>query len=106
MDHVSRTPHAALVAAAAVLSFALLAAGASAAVPSDVAKRVAQYKAIPKFVQPGPPIDASKARGKTIFIIPESSAIPFINTIDASIKKVAKMLGIKTSEYTNQAQPS
>src|SRR3954451_3579064 len=106
MDQVPRTRSAALVAAATVSSFAVFAAAASGAVPADIAKRVAQARAIPQFVQPGPPIDASKARGKTIFIIPESSAIPFINTIDDSIKKVAKMLGIKTVEYTNQAQPS
>ena len=47
---------------------------------------------------PGPPIDASKAKGKTIFIIPESSSIPFINTIDDSIVRVAKLLGIKTTD--------
>ena len=86
--------------------FAALAVAASAAVPPDIANRVKTYKAIPKFVQPGPPIDASKANGKSIFIIPESSSIPFINTIDDSIEKVAKLLGVKTTVYTNQAQPS
>ena len=92
--------------AAALFGVAALAVAATAAVPSDIANRVKAYKAIPKFQQPGPPIDASKAKGKTIFIIPESSSIPFINTIDDSIVRVAKMLGIKTSIYTNQAQPS
>ena len=87
----------ALVGACAV---AVLAVTASAAVPSDIAQRVNTYKAIPKFQQPGPPIDASKAKGKTIFIIPESSSIPFINTIDDSIQRVAKLVGVKTTLYT------
>src|SRR5262249_29084012 len=102
------TPRARVVSLVAVALVATVAvvATASAAVPSDIANRVKTYKAIPKFVTPGPPIDASKANGKTICIIPESSSIPFINTIDDSIVKVAKMLGIKTSIYTNQAQPS
>jgi ribose transport system substrate-binding protein len=98
--------HVATLVAFALGAAAALAVTASAAVPSDIANRVKAYKAIPKFVQPGPPIDASKAKGKTIFIIPESSSIPFINTIDNSIVRVAKLLGIKTTIYTNQAQPS
>ena len=94
------------VAAVAASTLAILAVAASAAVPAEIANRVKAYKAVPTFVQPGPAIDASKARGKTIFIIPESSSIPFINTIDESIKRVAKLVGVKTTEYTNQAQPS
>jgi ribose transport system substrate-binding protein len=35
-----------------------------------------------------------------------SSSIPFIDTIDKSIQKVAKLAGVKTVVYTNQAQPS
>jgi ribose transport system substrate-binding protein len=108
MRHTQRKRPVTLIAAAVIAGSALavLAVAASAAVPADVANRVKTYKAIPTFVQPGPPIDAAKARGKTIFIIPESSSIPFINTIDNSIKKVAKLVGVKTVEYTNQAQPS
>lgn len=93
-----------LVAVAAITL--VLAAVASAAVPADIANRVKAYKAIPTFTPPGPPIDVSKARGKKIFIIPESSAIPFINTIDKSIEKVAKLAGITTTVYVNQGQPS
>jgi len=108
MRHVWRAhamPRVTVVLSGAAAS-AVVAVVATAAVPSDIANRVKTYKAIPQFVQPGPPIDASKARGKTIFIIPESSSIPFINTIDQSIQKVAKLVGVKTVVYTNQAQPS
>jgi ribose transport system substrate-binding protein len=105
MRGMPRARYAPLVVVA-LAAAAAVAVTAAAGVPADVAARVKQYKAVPKFVQPGPPVDASKAKGKTIFIIPESSSIPFINTIDNSIVKVAKLLGIKTTIYTNQAQPS
>jgi ribose transport system substrate-binding protein len=105
MKGTPRLPCAALPAALAAAALTLVAV-ASAAVPAEVANRVKTYKQIPAFVQPGPAFDASKARGKTIFIIPESSSIPFINTIDNSIQKVAKLVGVKTTIYTNQAQPS
>jgi ribose transport system substrate-binding protein len=93
-------------AAAALAAVAILALPASAAVPGPIANAVRSYEAVPAFKAPGPAIDASKARGKTIFIIPESSSIPFISTIDKSIVKVAKLVGVKTTVYTNQAQPS
>src|SRR4051794_15687776 len=103
MPNTSRAALSILAAAAALTSLAVVtvASAGPAAVPPDVAKRVEQYKAIPSFVPPGPAFDASKARGKTIFVIPESSSIPFINTIDESIKRVAKLAGVKTTEYTN-----
>ncbi|HZO96130.1 MAG TPA: sugar ABC transporter substrate-binding protein [Gaiellaceae bacterium] len=97
-------PAVSLVAVAALAAIAV--ASVSAAVPAEIANRVKTYKQVPAFVRPGPPIDASKARGKTIFIIPESSSIPFISTIDKSIEKVARLVGVKTVVYTNQAQPS
>src|SRR6476661_6455052 len=109
MEELMRVTHRSRVApliAAGPIGAAALAVAASAAAPTDVENRVKVYTAIPKFKQPGPPIDASKAKGKTIFILPESSSIPFINTSDDSIVKVAKLLGIKTTIYTNQAQPS
>jgi ribose transport system substrate-binding protein len=102
----ARLVHLAAVALAGAAALAVLAVAAAAAVPPEVANAVKKYRATPAFVQPGPPIDASKARGKTIFMIPESSSIPFINTIDKSIQKVAKLVGVKTVVYTNQAQPS
>src|SRR6476659_9833893 len=105
MKGTRRLPRAALPAALAAAALTLVAV-ASAAVPAEVANRVKTYKLFPAFVQLGPAFDASQARCKTIFIIPESSSIPFINTIDNSIQKVAKLVGVKTVVYTNQAQPS
>ena len=61
-------------------------------------------RAIPKFEAPGPPFDAKKAAGKTIFSIQESSSNPFTNTIVAAMKRAADEVGIKFNDYSNQGQ--
>src|SRR4029079_13427863 len=60
MTDTPRARMAPLMAVALVGVWVVAALGrtASAAVPSEIAKRVNTYKAIPKFVPPGPPIDA------------------------------------------------
>lgn len=66
-----------------------------------------KYRAVPKFVAPGPAFNAkAKAGGKTIFIIPASSQIPFVSTIANHVKRVAAMANVKTTIWQNQGQPS
>ena len=56
---------------------------------------------------PGPAFDAkAKAGGKTIFIIPASSQIPFVSTIANHIKRIAALAGVKVTIWQNQGQPS
>jgi len=57
-------------------------------------------------VPPGPPIDISKIKGKTIFSIPVSSANPFTANIETAMQGAAKVMGLKFVNYTNQAQVS
>ena len=71
-----------------------------------VEEQINTFKAIPEFVPPGPPFDASQAQGKTIFNIPISSEIPFVQTIDQSMMEVAERFGIEFIEFPNQGQPS
>lgn len=85
--------------------------GASGAkAPSYVATlqaRLATYEKVPQFVPPdGPPFDASKLKGKTVFSIPLSDGIPFCVSLEQSQAKVAKMLGIKYISYANQGNPA
>ena len=50
-----------------------------------------KHKAVPTFVAPGPAFDAkAKAGGKTIFIIPASSQVPFVSTIANHIKRISE----------------
>jgi ribose transport system substrate-binding protein len=94
---------AVLVAAAAVGAAAL---GGS----SDTAGAKAYldaHRAIPKFKAPGPAFDAkAKAGGKTIFVIPASSQVPFVSTINDHIARIAKMANVKVTTWKNQGQPS
>jgi len=96
---------------AAVL--ALAAALIAAAVASTTASwtgaqaNLNRYKAVPKFVAPGPAFDAkARAGGKTLFIIPASSQVPFVSTIANHIKRLATPIGVRVTIWQNQGQPS
>jgi ribose transport system substrate-binding protein len=94
---------AALAAAAIVIAAGGAATGSYGGAQANLAK----YKAVPAFAAPGPAIDAkAKAGGKTIFVIPASSQVPFVATIDAHIKRIAALAGVKVTSWENQGQPS
>lgn len=67
---------------------------------------LAKYTGEPSFVSPGPSFDAAKAKGKSLFGIPASSSVAYVNTVDQQTAKYAKALGIKYTDYTNQQQQS
>jgi ribose transport system substrate-binding protein len=79
---------------------------ASSAEVAYAAGQIAKYKKIPTFQFRGKPFAARKARGKTIFTIPISSAIPYILQTDRLMQKVAQRYGVKWIEFPNQGQPS
>src|SRR4029077_13239579 len=66
-----------------------------------------KYRAVPQFAPPGPAFDAkAKAGGKTLFVIPASSQVPFVATINDHIKRIAALAGVKVTTWQNQGQPS
>lgn len=69
-----------------------------------VKQQVAAAEAVPSFVAPGPAFSAAGVKGKSIFLIPETSAVPFLEAIDQSIIKIGKQYGVKVTEYPNQGQ--
>ena len=94
----------ALVVAAVAIAAAV---GGTAASYTGAQANLNKHKAVPNFVAPGPAFDAkAKAGGKTIFIIPASSQIPFVSTIANHIKRVAGSVGVKVTIWQNQGQPS
>ncbi len=97
-----------LVAVLALAATAVTAAVAAGTAAWDGAKaNLDRHRAVPRFVAPGPAFDAkAKAGGKTIFVIPASSQIPFVSTIANHMKRVAAMAGVKTTIWQNQGQPS
>src|SRR5262245_19125685 len=75
-------------------------AGEQAAKPNlaYVMGQIDKYRAVPKFVAPGPAFDAKKAvTDKSLFIIPASSNVPFVTTIADGMVKVDDGLGLKTT---------
>jgi len=82
--------------------------GQTAATPdlAYVSAQIAKYKQIPKFVPAGPVFNARKGAGKTIFTMPITSAIPYINQTDQAMAKIAKRYGYKWIEFPNQGSPA
>src|SRR4051794_17147085 len=93
-------------ATAATAILAAVALGGSTDI-SGAKANLAAYGAVPTFKAPGPAFDAkAKAGGKTIFVIPASSQVPFVSTINNQITRIAKMAGVKVTTWQNQGQPS
>jgi ribose transport system substrate-binding protein len=57
-----------------------------------------------RFTPPGPPIDPSSLKGKLIFTIPTSTAIPFCDVVDKQIDEFAQKLGIRHEVWQTTAQ--
>ena len=94
---------AALVAASVAIAAGVAAPGSYTGAQANLTK----YKAVPKFVAPGPAFDAkAKAGGKTLFVIPASSQVPFVATINNHIKRIGASAGVRVKTWENQGQPS
>lgn len=66
-----------------------------------------KYRAEPTFTAPGPAFDAkAKVHGKTLFVIPASSQIPFVSTIANHMKSIGSAVGVQVPIWQNQGQPS
>jgi ribose transport system substrate-binding protein len=96
---------AAMLAAAAVAITAALAAPTASW--NGAQANLNKYKAVPKFVAPGPAFNArERAGGKRLFIIPASSQVPFVSTIANHIRRIATPVGVRVTIWQNQGQPS
>ncbi len=69
-------------------------------------KQIAAASAIPTFKLKAPSFDMSKIKGKVIFNIPVTSAVPYVISVDQAAAQVAKKYGAKWVEYTNQGTPT
>ncbi len=97
----------AVAAAAAASAIAIGAGFAARGSYAGAQANLAKYKAVPRFVAPGPAFDArAKAGGKTLFVIPASSEVPFVATINNHMTRIARSLGVRVKTWQNQGQPS
>lgn len=98
-----------ILVAAIVVAVVAIATGVAAPTASwtGAQENLNKHKAVPTFVAPGPAFDAkAEAGGKTIFIIPASSQVPFVSTIANHIKRISGTAGVKVTIWQNQGQPS
>jgi ribose transport system substrate-binding protein len=69
--------------------------------------QIGKFRAIPKFVPPGPGFDARrKLHGKTIFEIPITSEVPFVAAVERGMRQADAEVGAKLVVYPNQGQPA
>ena len=80
--------------------------GGSAKIDAGAAQRVADLKALPKFVAPGPAVDVSKLRGKKVFVLPLLTTNEYNNEIIKGLERVAAKAGIAMEVYSNEGQPN
>lgn len=74
---------------------------------AGAASELAANRGVPIFTPPGPAFNArAKAGGKTLFVIPASSQVPFVSTIADNMKAIAGQVGVHYVVWQNQGQPS
>ncbi|MFB2586828.1 sugar ABC transporter substrate-binding protein [Herbiconiux liukaitaii] len=85
------------------------AASSSSGDAAGIAHATAQIEAAsvdPEFTFEADPFEMSGIAGKTIFNIPNSSAVAYITAVDAEGAAIAEKYGATWVEYTNQGTPN
>ena len=107
---MKRTTSTASATSALLMATGLVAAGLPAEAQDGVAAATANveaYSAIPAFAAPGEPFDARSCMAdRSVFTIPASSAIPFIQTIVDHKDAIAETLGFEHMDWENQGNPT
>lgn len=80
------------------------ASGLSPDAAAHLKQVLAGYMGPAKFTPPAPPIDPAPLKGKLIFTIPVSTAIPWCDVVDRQIEDFGKRLGLKIEIWQNNAQ--
>lgn len=84
----------------------LAATAAASGIVAEATQAVAAARKAPTFVAPGPSFDASKAKGKTVYVIAASVAVPFIADLDTGITDGLKAAGVNTVVLDGQVDPA
>jgi ribose transport system substrate-binding protein len=78
--------------------------GLSAAVTAELDAKLAAAMAAPSFSPPGPAIDPAPLKGKLLFTIPVSTAIPFCSVVDQQMTGFATRAGLAFQAWQNNSQ--
>jgi len=100
------------VAAAALLGAGMLAGTAGVAhaadtpaVVAEMQQLIAKHSVKPQFTPPGPPLDASKLKGKTIAILLVDARIGAIKDVSDAVEEAAARAGLKTTLFDSKSSP-
>ncbi len=81
-------------------------ASAGGGAQAEAKAAVEAAKKIPEFTLEAEPIDLSKIKGKKIFNVPVSSAIPYVAAVDKEMQRLAKEAGVQFVQYENEGNPT
>jgi ribose transport system substrate-binding protein len=95
-----------LIAGALALAGGLGAASARADGVADAKAEVDAAMQKPKFVQPGEPFDVAKLKGKHVWIVTSTMAVPFVATIAHGVEAAGKVAGIETTLFDGKGDVS
>jgi ribose transport system substrate-binding protein len=80
--------------------------GGGSAIVSQCQSKIAQYRKELSFSAPGPSIDASKLKGKTVAILSVDQRVPTLAQAATAMQQAANVAGLKTTLFDAQANPS
>ncbi len=80
------------------------ASGLSPSAAAHLKEVLASYMGPTRFVAPAPPIDPAPLKGKLIFTIPVSTAIPWCDVVDRQLEDFAKRVGMRMETWQSNAQ--
>lgn len=73
------------------------ASGGNTAMLKKVSAILAKASKPAEFVAPGPPIDAKKASGKSIFFLVNGTTLPFVQSLIVGVKQAAAAVGMSVT---------
>ena len=104
----SSTPSPASTAASSVPGASPDASSSGSAAPGTdlaaVEAKIQTYLAIPEFTPPGPAFDASKAAGKKIFFVPNTTEIPFVVALQEAFESIAQASGVEVIVWPTKGE--
>jgi ribose transport system substrate-binding protein len=78
--------------------------GSSSGVVAEAKKLVTEANKPLTFKPPGPPIEASKLKGKTVAIVTVDERVPILSIANKATKEAAKEVGIKVTTWDAKSQ--
>jgi len=82
------------------------ASGVSASARESAQATLTKGEQPPEFTAPGPAFDASKARGKTLFVVNLLSSIPLIQVTNGAAADALKLVGARLVQYDGKGSVS